>query len=317
MTADRAQVLFIAGAMRSGTTLLGDLLGQVPGLVHIGELAFLWDHGFRHDFLCGCGVPFSQCELWTRVVRASFDDPSRIDVDRMDSLARRFGRATSMLLLASENGRERVREAMREHTAAMARVYRSILDATGARMVVDSSKRPMFAWLAAQHPAIDLRVVYMARDPRAVAYSRQRPKYNPDKQRNMGGGGPLSTSVAWLSRSSFAAALWDRPGGQVPFYRLRYEDLAAAPRPVLDGVTAWLGMDGGSAGVIAEDGSYLATPHHAIAGNPARFKRGRVQIRLDAEWQERSSSWNNLLVSTLTWPMLARQGYPLRPTART
>jgi hypothetical protein len=308
------RVVYIVGTMRSGSTMLGDLLGQVPGYIHIGELVHIWEHGLRHDWLCGCGVKFSQCPLWSRVVPLSFGDPPRVDVQAMIDLGRRWSRIRNLLLLASAGGRERIHRAMAPHTDAMIELYGAIREVSGAEVIVDSSKRPLFAWLAAPRPEVDVRVLHLTRDPRAVAYSRRRLKFNPDKQRNMGGHGPVSTSVAWLSRSSVAAALWERSARETDYILVRYEDFAAAPRRAFERVLEWLGEDQQKAGVIGPEGDYLAVPGHTIAGNPVRFKSGVVKVKLDAEWQRKASPWDNFLVSALTSPLLGRNGYPLRAT---
>ena len=46
------KVLFIAGTSRSGSTLLGQLLGQIDGFIHIGELRQLWKKGFGQNSPC-------------------------------------------------------------------------------------------------------------------------------------------------------------------------------------------------------------------------------------------------------------------------
>ncbi len=303
------RVLYIVGTMRSGSTMLGDLLGQVPGFIHIGELVHIWEHGLRHDWLCGCGVKFSQCPLWSRVVPLSFGDPPRVDIEAMIDLGRRWSRIRNLLLLASAGGRERIRRAMAPHTDAMVALYQAVREVSGAEVIVDSSKRPLFAWLAAPRPELEVRVLHLTRDPRAVAYSRRRLKFNPDKQRNMGGHGPVSTSVAWPSRSSVAAALWERGDRETDYILIRYEDFAAAPRRVFERMLGWLGEDLEVGRIIGPDGDYLASPGHTIAGNPVRFKSGVVKVRLDAEWQRKASPWDSFLVSALTSPMLARNGY--------
>ena len=42
---DPVRVLYVAGAGRSGSTVLANLLGEVPGFVSVGEVRFLWERG--------------------------------------------------------------------------------------------------------------------------------------------------------------------------------------------------------------------------------------------------------------------------------
>src|SRR5205085_9377274 len=65
------RVLLIAGSGRSGSTLLANLLGSVPGVFSAGEMRYLFDRGLRDNRLCGCGVPFRECPVWTRILTAA------------------------------------------------------------------------------------------------------------------------------------------------------------------------------------------------------------------------------------------------------
>src|SRR5262249_58384738 len=61
------QVVYITGSGRSGTTLLGHILGQLEGFCFVGEAMYAWRAlGQR---LCGCGVPLESCEFWSAVRR--------------------------------------------------------------------------------------------------------------------------------------------------------------------------------------------------------------------------------------------------------
>ena len=66
------RILFVGGEGRSGTTLLDQLLGQVPGVASTGELFAIWEHGVLDDDRCGCGAPFSACPVWSAVGELAF-----------------------------------------------------------------------------------------------------------------------------------------------------------------------------------------------------------------------------------------------------
>src|SRR6266571_3275615 len=80
--AARPTVLFIAGASRSGSTMLDLLLGELDGYVAAGELRNLWGHGLLDGWRCGCGEPVKSCPFWRSVLeRAGLDrvDPAWVD----------------------------------------------------------------------------------------------------------------------------------------------------------------------------------------------------------------------------------------------
>ena len=63
----------------------------------------------------------------------------------------------------------------------MARVYAGITQVTGAMLIIDSSKLPSGAALLASRTDVTAYLLHVVRDPRAVAYSWQRPTAQPDR----------------------------------------------------------------------------------------------------------------------------------------
>jgi hypothetical protein len=51
---------------------------------------------------------------------------------------------------------------------------------------------------------------------------------------------------------------------------------------------------------------------HTVAGNPSRFKTGKVSLRADDEWISKMRTSDKALVTAMTWPSLLRYGYPIR-----
>ncbi len=51
------RIVYIAGAARSGSTLLEQLLAQSYDVVAIGEIMYVWDRGFRLNERCSCASP--------------------------------------------------------------------------------------------------------------------------------------------------------------------------------------------------------------------------------------------------------------------
>src|SRR5690349_2184383 len=77
---ERIPVLFIAGAARSGSTLLDRVIGMHEGFCSSGELTFIWQRSYRENQLCGCGVPFHECEFWREVSDTAFGlEPDEVD----------------------------------------------------------------------------------------------------------------------------------------------------------------------------------------------------------------------------------------------
>src|ERR1700694_5529601 len=80
--AGRIPVLFIAGAARSGSTLVDRVIGTQDGFCSTGELQFIWQRSFGENQLCGCGSPFHECDFWREVSESAFGlEP--LDVDEV------------------------------------------------------------------------------------------------------------------------------------------------------------------------------------------------------------------------------------------
>jgi hypothetical protein len=77
------KVLYIAGEGRSGSTILGRIIGNLNGFVSTGELRLIWQHGLIQNIRCGCGVPFRECPWWTAVLAAAFGGTDQVDAHEM------------------------------------------------------------------------------------------------------------------------------------------------------------------------------------------------------------------------------------------
>ncbi|HEY6175374.1 MAG TPA: hypothetical protein VIX73_13045, partial [Kofleriaceae bacterium] len=66
------KVLSINGWCRNGSTIIGNLLNEVDGFFHVGELHFLWKnaYGDGSNTRCGCGLDLVRCPIWSRVLEA-------------------------------------------------------------------------------------------------------------------------------------------------------------------------------------------------------------------------------------------------------
>ncbi|WP_426508005.1 hypothetical protein ACPPVO_56650 [Dactylosporangium sp. McL0621] len=77
------RVLFLGGLGRSGTTLLERLLGELPGVVPLGEVVHLWERDIAGDERCACGDHFSECGFWQAVGEKAFGGWRHVDVWRV------------------------------------------------------------------------------------------------------------------------------------------------------------------------------------------------------------------------------------------
>ncbi|MBS1883181.1 MAG: sulfotransferase [Actinobacteria bacterium] len=299
------KVLFIGGYGRSGSTLLDRVLGQVPGFLSVGELRHVFQEGFLENRRCGCGESFRQCDFWCAVTERAFGPLDRDEVDEIAALKRRVDRWWLAPLLGwrlGTPGRRRDVDAYRE---VLRRLYAAIAAESGARVLIDSSKDVSHGYaLRGLEDDLDLHVLHLIRDPRAVAFSWQRRKFNPGADAEMNRYSLLRTSAEWSAINALTR-LHHRTGAR--YANLRYADFAADPGPAVDRVLDFLGEPDRRNPVDSGDTVHLAADHTA-AGNPNRFRRGPVVIRPDEEWRQAMSPAGRLLVGALTLPGRRRYG---------
>lgn len=296
----KPKVLFIGGYGRSGTTLLDRILGQIDGFFSAGEIRFLSQHALAEDRLCGCGRAFSDCDLWTEILERAYGDRRRIDPAQQAVLRRRMRNPLERSLTAA--GRRSNRETAERYAELLRPLYPAIADASGARVIVDSSKEARHGWLLGNVDSIDLCIVHLVRDPRAVAYSWQRRKFDPGSGDELPRFGLLKSGLEWNLVNSLTRQLGRRG---TRFMVLRYEDLVADPASAIARVLDLTDETG--AGIpIRDDRSIELGLDHTVAGNPMRFRRGEVRIEMDAEWRRRMRTFDRSLVSALTLPGLLR-----------
>jgi len=95
---------------------------------------------------------------------------------------RRSPTGTRSLGLLYLPGRQALFERQLTHySEALEKLYQAIAEVTGKRLIVDSSKYPTYSYLLGLLPTIDLSIVHLVRDPRAVVHSWWRVKASAEE----------------------------------------------------------------------------------------------------------------------------------------
>ncbi len=301
------EVIFIAGAGRSGSTLLERMMGQSPGILPAGELTHVWERGYVLDQLCGCGEPFSGCPFWRRVSSEAFGDlVPAISYSEIVALRAHLCSLHQIPRLLDPRLRtRRFRCRYERYTGLLARLYRSLRDVSQSRLIVDSSKYPAEAFLLASMPNVKVSIVHLIRNSNAVAYAWRKWKERPEihwKKAYMPRHSIVKTAMAWNIYNVVIGSL----AGRVPYALVRYEDLALHPVETLARLSEALSLELGDMDVNA---LIQLDTQHTVSGNPMRFDTGRVALRLDEEWRTNFPRGSKAMVNTLTFLLQRRYGY--------
>jgi hypothetical protein len=219
----RPRVIYIMGAGRSGSTILGVTLGNCERIFYAGEL-----------------------DAWlTRSGEPPLEDPERARFwggvrEGMDGASALFGRRAERALERSLSvfrvNRWAERRRLRVPYRRVAEnLYREIARAAGTPLIVDSSHYPLRARELQAVEGIDLFLLYLIRDPQSVVASFNRKDVAQYTKST------LTTNVyLWLTN---LLAMWvfaRQPSGRRVF--VRYEDFVADPEAIVTNILRRVGV---------------------------------------------------------------------------
>ncbi|MEL7127600.1 MAG: sulfotransferase [Pseudomonadota bacterium] len=295
-------VLYIAGAGRSGSTVLDRVLGASEGVASLNEIYRLLIDLYEDPGLCSCGEPPETCPFWSRVLARIDGSPANNPGvgQRMLALQKRYNHTRyfdKVLSGAFDDDPE-----FQDYLDWLGTLYRVIAEEAGVPVIIDSSKVPTMALILSKIPGLDVRVVHLVRHPAAVAKAWASQKYDPSKQADMPRQPIWKTALRWRLRTRSC----DRLAAHLPVHALRYEDFTADPAAETARLVQAIAADV-HPGVTFRDRAANLKAGHTLAGNPDRHASGWTDIRpaapLKAPLHLRVMTW------ALTWPLAGRLGY--------
>ena len=214
-------VIYVMGAGRSGSTILGVALGNCANVFYAGEL---------EAWLRRSGVPNFGGEA-----RVKFWEGVSQSVNGQDLFGdkawRRLEYSLAWFRVDSWPGRRRLQVRYRQIAK---KLYRTISSSAKARHIVDTSHYPLRAReLRRLNKDIDLYIIYLIRDPSNVVASFKRQDItNPSKS--------LLAANAYLYLTHFLSAFVFLRHQKDKRLLLRYEDLIADPEFTLRNILSWV-----------------------------------------------------------------------------
>jgi hypothetical protein len=301
MTAPRTRLVYLLAASHSGSTLVGLLLGSHPEISTVGELK-MTSLGDLERYRCSCGAFLLECPFWLSVksklaARGRAFRPGDGSTDLFSGISPSVRRALRPLhrgallelvrdgvLLATPSWRSHVR-GWHEANALLAQAVSEI---TGRPVVVDSSKVGIRLKYLLRNPALEVKVLRIVRDGRAVALTYVDPaRFADARDEQLRGGGSGGDRAAERLSMHQAAHAWRRSQEAAQnivaglpreaFRVIRYEDVCADLPGTLRPVLEWIGVDPAAPLGLAR-GSYH------VVGNGMRLDSTR-EVKLDDRWR--------------------------------
>lgn len=267
--APRPQVIYVMGAGRSGSTILGVTLGNCEGVFFAGEL---------DAWLARSGEPQVQ-----DAERTQFWETVR---DRVTGAAALYGNRPQRTIERSLSlFRFRLWQDRRSLQGPYRRVSESLYEAvaavSGAEAVVDSSHYPLRAREMQRLTGVDLYLIYLVRDPQSVVASFNRRDVAQYSKST------LTTNVyLWLTSLLSVMVFLSHPRERRLF--VRYEDFVADPATVVGEIVGLAGLHPPTpdftelhTGLAFQGNRVIRTPVIALDREPVRpGPRSRVTAAL-------------------------------------
>jgi len=298
------KVCCIVGEGRSGSTVLARILGQLPGFLDLGEVSGVARALHTPGWRCGCGRLFVDCPFWQAVFGPDVAPDERFRVNgkgQFQSANSARLRQVHRLWRAS-HGKE---SKAAPYGRAISAIYDAVSENEPGAVLVDASKSPSHTLVVKGLHNVDLYVVHLVRDPRAVAYScaRQRPHAGGIADESMVRVGWARAALRWNKNNHMSAFLVRTAVGQERFLRIDYGEFAFEPQKVVKRICRFLGEEPARWPFTSERTVHLEPTHNA-SGNPGRFRSGEVQISPDSEWQTAMPIMQRIGVAVLAGPLL-------------
>ncbi len=298
-----SRLAYILAASHSGSTLLAMLIGAHPEACTVGELN-AGSFGNTDDYRCSCRQKIKDCAFWGRV-REGMKQKGIADFDMTRAgtsihhvqgwQARRllaplcrgpFLEGVRDLGLALAPGWRAHLEETQRRNAALVGVLREI---TGAKIIIDSSKLALRLKYLLRNPELDIKVIRLVRDGRAVSltYTDEWSFADASNPSLRGGGGgarrpPPRRNMAdaareWRRSNEAADCLAARlPASQ--WIRVSYEQICRQPETTLKTLCQFLDLNPGAINL-----DFRSRAQHVI-GNGMRLDASS-EIRLDERWR--------------------------------
>lgn len=303
---ERPIYVSVATSAYSGATLLAFLLGAHPQITSIGEMDGLIPSEDPEQYLCSCGQRIKDCDFWHSVSKAMARRGYEFDVADFDLIFKPVG-PTIIKRIGTGSSRnislDRMRDALfniwppeshrrREWVKRNVAFVEAVLEVTGKKVFIDTSKGRWRFKLLQDYSDLDVRAIHLVRDVKGVVNSRLRRRADLDAR---------EAAHQWVKlHQKLEITLQSLPADKQ--IQIRYEDLCQNVQGILAVLFDFCGVD-----ASVEITDFKSTPHH-IVGNTMRLSN-ISKIRLDERWKSELNQTQQEEINRAAANFLHRYGY--------
>jgi len=296
------KILYVAGASRSGSTILDIYLSRSFNMFSVGELTYFFEKGVLKGELCACGSPVTQCAFWSSVIRAFGWKDIIKNAEIYSRLTDRFDGIKGFLRSFRLTRRNELPFDVSEYLSLTNRLLSAVFQVLGTGVILlDSSKLPSRALWCQQLSDYDTYVLHFARDAAATAFSWTQKKLRPEasylgKDVYMVRLSYRRALFRWMRYNLYATMLRYRfPTGRYRF--MRYECFVAEPEALSKEILTFVGGE-------PQAGWNNRWGYHSIAGNPLRLnKSADLTIVPDHRARKALPLWKSGIANLMSLPL--------------
>ncbi|WP_221065021.1 sulfotransferase [Methylomagnum ishizawai] len=266
------RIVYIAGPLRGGSTVLERVLNSAPTVVALGEFDHLWRIPAQ-EIKCSCcaGVGLYRCEYWSEILKHARIGEKELRY--LWTLEHKLVRSHFLLKMGFSLENIDQHHEVKDFLAMQFSMFDSIATLTGAKVLVDSSKSGPRAWLLATRKPVT--ILHLHRSAVDVMSSWSHSKIDPIWSTVMFRRGVMRVATDWAKVEQLIRLL----GKQRPVLRLDYRDFVASPRAAIQ--RTFIGSLNEIVDTIQwHDGRTIlpGDSYHSINGNSDRFAKGRIVV---------------------------------------
>lgn len=279
-----ATVIYIMSDNRSGSTLLENILSKSNECFSVGELAMLKGHllkqgpGERWNWNCSCGKSFTDCSFWSPILsEAQIKNDAEFLTNVTWSFKSKLLIVYSFLPFLFNNWLKKIskKQASIKVTNTLNKLYPLISKQSNKKYIIDSSKNPVQAFTVYENcKDIDVKIIWLKRDIRAIATSKRKWKeLNKKREKSLF---RLLWDIFYYKQVCATVIRMAKPEDVLV---MDYEMLATNLQSSLDNICKHFSLENYTAPVYME-----LVEDHTVAGTPGRFTKKPIQY--DPTWKD-------------------------------
>lgn len=302
------KILYVTSSSFSGSTFLSFLLNTHPDIATTGETEG-WRDADVDTFKCSCGQVLKSCPFFKSIADVFRQNGMPFAYNNFGTSYRladstRFNQyLTGALPFIRNSSVERLRDGIVTHlpgfsgriaqsNRANVLFMRTALSLAGATVFLDIDKNPYRLRYLRRLEDVDLRVLYLIRDPRGVVLTFME---------NRGWDAATATRVWIREQLDILRIMKEFPSS----HRIYYEDLCEDVNTVLAGIHRYLELR-----ALPFSGDFRGTEHH-ILGNSMRLENVGKIVKSE-RWKTKLSVDDQAVVARIVRAYIERhRGDPL------